>query len=530
VVDPVPTHGIEARRSEPRRLCRPSHHRQHVSERDVRSVQRQGISTLLGELQGLPHPREALVGAAEIGEIAAEHLERPELCRTRADRARELECLLADRERLLMAPGQLQACRERRKRPRALRGRRMRRYQLDGALQGGEEGVAATALEQVAAKTLVQERGAQPVAVADQLDRSLHQLDRTRSGAGLAGQLGCPGAELGEVDLHELGRVRHAVPQPEGALKVRVRLRQAEDGLCLACRFDRRDQRLCAATRRRPVGRELRRCRGRAARELLGEPRVQLLALAGQQRRVDRLRQQRMAEAEAAARLVGHEDAVLDRPAQRLAHDTLRQRRHGAEQRVPDVASCGCGQAQQAPRRGVEPGHTLQQQVAQTARQLAAPVPGGEELLGEEGIAVGAGDDRLRQRRRQGSIGAGREQRRQLLVLERTELQHQRGAGAPDAVGEPAHALCRGELVRAVGRQQQDRPVVEVVGEEDDEVERGGVGPVQVLEHQQQRCGGRAAGQQRQHLLEHAQLRARRLPVDLTLCRSGPHPLLSPTP
>ena len=47
---------------------------------------------------------------------------------------------------------------------------------------------------------------------------------------------------------------------------------------------------------------------------------MQLLALAGQDRRVDRLRQQRVAEAEAAGRLVGDEDAVLDRLAQRLAH------------------------------------------------------------------------------------------------------------------------------------------------------------------------------------------------------------------
>ena len=122
-------------------------------------------------------------------------------------------------------------------------------------------------------------------------------------------------------------------------------------------------------------------------------------------------------------------------------------------------------------------------------RQLASLVGGGQQLLGE-GVAFGAGDDHVRQRRRQG-VGARRQQRGQLLVLERSKLQHQRRARAPDALGQPAHPRGRG-LVRAVGRQQQHPPVAEVVGEEDDQVERGGVGPVQVLEHQQHRRGGRA--------------------------------------
>jgi hypothetical protein len=199
---------------------------------------------------------------------------------------------------------------------------------------------------------------------------------------------------------------------------------------------------------------------------------VQLLALAGQQRRVDRLGQQRVAEAEAAGRLHRGHDAVLDRLPQRLAHVALGQRRRGTQQPVAHVAPGGRGQAQQALRRGVEPGHPLQQQVAQPTRQRAVMVAGGgEELLGEEGVALGAGGDLLGQRRRRGRVGVGGEQHRQLIALERSELEHQRRARAPDAAGEPAHALGRGGLVRAVE-------------------------------------------QQRQGLLEHPQLGARRLPVD----------------
>jgi hypothetical protein len=99
-------------------------------------------------------------------------------------------------------------------------------------------------------------------------------------------------------------------------------------------------------------------------------------------------------------------------------------------------------------------------------------------------------------------------------VLERTQLQHQRRARAPDAVGEPAHTLGRRRLVGSARREQQDGPGVEVVGEEDDQIQRGGIGPVQVLQHQQQGRGGRALGEQRQRVLEHPQLRARRLPID----------------
>jgi hypothetical protein len=107
------------------------------------------------------------------------------------------------------------------------------------------------------------------------------------------------------------------------------------------------------------VGRELRRCGGCAAGELVGESRVQLLALARQDRRVDRLRQERVAEAEAAGRLLGNEDAVLDCPAQRLAHGALRERCQSPKQGVSDVAACGRRQSQQALRRAVEPGYAL---------------------------------------------------------------------------------------------------------------------------------------------------------------------------
>ena len=113
------------------------------------------------------------------------------------------------------------------------------------------------------------------------------------------------------------------------------------------------------------MGRELRRSRRRfAAREPPGEPRVRLFALTGKQRRVDRLGEQRVAETEAAGRLVGDEDTVLDGEAQRIAHVALRQRRGGAQQRVADVASGRRRQPQYAFGPAIEPRHPSQQQIA----------------------------------------------------------------------------------------------------------------------------------------------------------------------
>ena len=100
------------------------------------------------------------------------------------------------------------------------------------------------------------------------------------------------------------------------------------------------------------------------------------------------------------------------------------------------------------------------------------PPGGGEELFGEEGVAFGASDDRVGQRGWRGGIRVSREQRRQLLAPERAEFEQQPRTRAPDTVGEPAHAPGRGQLVRAISRQQQNRAVNEVMGEENDEIER----------------------------------------------------------
>ena len=92
-------------------------------------------------------------------------------------------------------------------------------------------------------------------------------------------------------------------------------------------------------------------------------------------------------------RLIGDEDAVLDRLVQRLAHLRLAKSRDSAEERVPDVASDGRCHSHKALRLTVEPIHALQQQVAQTTRKLAA---------------LGRSQPRGALRRRRGFLPSGR--------------------------------------------------------------------------------------------------------------------------
>ena len=101
-----------------------------------------------------------------------------------------------------------------------------------------------------------------------------------------------------------------------------------------------------------------------------------------------------MAESEAVRRLLGDEDPVLDCLAQRLAHVALGKRRDSGEESVLGVASDGRRHVQQALRASIEPGHALQQQIAQATGKLGVLAAGGrKELSCEEGVAFGAGDD-----------------------------------------------------------------------------------------------------------------------------------------
>ncbi len=68
-------------------------------------LQAHAIADLLGELHGLTKIGDALVAAAEVGEVGATHGERSDLRLACADVPSERERLFGDRQRLRMAPG-----------------------------------------------------------------------------------------------------------------------------------------------------------------------------------------------------------------------------------------------------------------------------------------------------------------------------------------------------------------------------------------------------------------------------------------
>ena len=109
----VPVHLLEPRLPHSRRLSWPAQHRQHVGEIHVRPFQADEIANLLGELQSLTKMVEAFFAVAEEGEVAAEHGERSHLCFAGADLPSERERLLANRQRLRIAPSHHQCPGER---------------------------------------------------------------------------------------------------------------------------------------------------------------------------------------------------------------------------------------------------------------------------------------------------------------------------------------------------------------------------------------------------------------------------------
>ena len=98
------------------------------------------------------------------------------------------------------------------------------------------------------------------------------------------------------------------------------------------------------------------------------------------------------------------------------------------------------------------------------------------------------------------------EQLRQLVALQPRELDPARALRPLELGQQRAQRMAAVQLVGAVGGDDEDRLVGQRGGQEAQERPRGRVGPVQVLDHEQD---GRLAGQrveQREQRLEHARL------------------------
>ena len=263
-----------------------------------------------------------------------------------------------------------------------------------------------------------------------------------------------------------------------------------------------------AAVRGHALGAPLERARERE---------VQLGALARQQVVDDDLAQQRVPE-RVAALLVGDHELGGDGLAHRVAQRARIDPGGLGEDRVIQPPA-GREHAQRLLRVRGQPLDPQHQRVAQRRRERAAPVrPGREQLLGEQRVALRAAE----QPRQQVLAGRLAEDVVELLgelgARQRLEL-HPAGAGVALELGQQrAQRVAAVQLVRAVGRDDQHALAAQRARQVHEEGARRAVGPVQVLDRDQQAFLTREQLEELEQGVEQARLRGRLVRVPARSC------------
>src|SRR5262245_56640572 len=232
---------------------------------------------------------------------------------------------------------------------------------------------------------------------------------------------------------------------------------------------------------------------------------------ARQQVVVEGLPQQRMAERVAGGNpVVGGNDEILRRRLLERRYDlVLRRARDACKERLVGCPAPDRHRSEQSSRRLRQPVCACKQHVAKACRQLVAGSggPRGEQLLGEERVALGA----LVDRRDDGRIRLaaedrldlggrlGRVERYEPDQLDRCQSLHL-GKPRPEGV-TPV------ELVGPIRCDDTETLIPRVAGDERREVARRRVGPVQVLDDEDDRPDRPDATDERQEGLEQSRLR-----------------------
>ena len=237
---------------------------------------------------------------------------------------------------------------------------------------------------------------------------------------------------------------------------------------------------------------------------------VHALAARDAERAVERLAHERVRERVAAGGL--DDEPRLERLLERDDHLVLVAVSHRPQRREVELAAehGGVGERRPAPFR--EPREAPQQHLPHAlghadlvGGQGLRPAAGLEQvphdLLDEEGVAVGLGADRADQCRRRlvpGLVGDQRGDGRLVEAGERDDLEQ---PVAPQ-VGEQLAELGR-RLALALRADDQQRRLVLGAQDVAQELERRTVGPVQVVEHEQDRRAGSGVAQEPRDGLEH---------------------------
>ena len=263
-----------------------------------------------------------------------------------------------------------------------------------------------------------------------------------------------------------------------------------------------------------PVVGELRRRRpSRPAGSRRRSPRRDVLVepplLPGEQLRGDDLGQERVAVAVRRAALVDGQDLAPDRLADCRLELLRRPARDIGKQVVVGEGARDRRDPHHPERIGREPGQAAQQDVPDRRRDAARlPLRGHRrcELLGEERIALGAGVDALQQRRLRRPAEDLGEHLALVGPAQRPELDpgDVRPAGELGEADEERVAVL--EVVGPERADQQEAAAAHRPDDEDEEVARCRVAPVEVLEDQHERAIRGEPVHQRQRQLEQAVL------------------------
>ena len=237
--------------------------------------------------------------------------------------------------------------------------------------------------------------------------------------------------------------------------------------------------------------------------ERRGEAAVQLGALAGKQVVGDDLAEQRVAKAVLSA-AVGDDDVSLRRLAQRRPQHRRRGVGRFGERVVPQRAADG-QHAQDVLGRRLEPLHADHQRVAQTRGQRAMAIePGGQQLFGEKRVSLAAHiqavDEVVLRCRSQNVL----QQPAEFVAGQRDELDTAGLRRTLELGKERPKRMAPMHLVRAIGRDDEDPLAPQVASQEREECARRAVGPMDVLEPQEQRLVASQPVDEPDQRLEHA--------------------------
>ena len=374
---------------------------------------------------------------------------------------------------------------------------------------------------QVAPEALADQRGGHGVGLRiDERQRPAGE----RGGPGvLAGELRGVRGAADEVDqarplsAHVLG---HSVPQLDGTLVVGVGLGEGGEppGLCAGLR--RGGERRGKVVRREPMEREL---GGHAAGgdrerriglQRAGQRGVQRPALAREQVVGQRLAHERVAEAVGVGLGVRHDDVVRHRLAQPGHQVVGREAARALEQPVTHARARDGSQAQDGLGGRSQRLDAQHERIGDVGGQALAG-GGGGQLLGEERVALGAGEQLVDEARLGPAPEDPRQLRDDLLAREALQSDALDDRGALGFGQQRSEGMAAVQLVGAVRGDQQHALVARVAHEEGQEVARGAVGPVDVLEDEHQGLRLGQASQEGEQELEHATLRERALGAGL---------------